>query len=276
MAKVTLSIIIPTLNEEKYLPYLLSDLAKQQKKNFEVIIVDGSSVDRTKEFAIRFDSFFPLRIITVTKRNVSFQRNTGALHARGESLLFLDADSRVLSSFTRNITMHFKRRGNRLYLPILSGEKNSKKLKLLFGLINKVIETSQQLGKPLSAGGSLFVNKGIFNRLHGFNKELFLSEDHDFVQRASQKKIKITVLKDVKVVFSLRRVKKEGQILFLYKILFSFLHVLISGGMKEQIFPYEMGGLGYEKMQEIHSDGNSVTLEKNIQKFLRRVSSFLN
>ncbi len=52
--KLFYSIIIPTLNEEKYLPLLLSDLNKQKEKNFEVIIVDGSSIDNTKKEAEKF------------------------------------------------------------------------------------------------------------------------------------------------------------------------------------------------------------------------------
>ena len=41
------SIIIPTLNEEKYLPLLLSDLEHQLFTDFEVIVVDGKSADKT-------------------------------------------------------------------------------------------------------------------------------------------------------------------------------------------------------------------------------------
>ena len=47
MKKPFFSIIIPTLNEEKYLPHLLADLAKQTFQDFEVIVIDGQSTDQT-------------------------------------------------------------------------------------------------------------------------------------------------------------------------------------------------------------------------------------
>jgi glycosyltransferase involved in cell wall biosynthesis len=44
-----ISIIIPTLNEEKYLPKLLTDFKKQKNKNFEIVIVDGHSEDKKEK-----------------------------------------------------------------------------------------------------------------------------------------------------------------------------------------------------------------------------------
>ena len=52
MAK-TYSVIIPTLNEEKFLPNLLESLIVQTDKHFEVIVVDGSSKDKTVAIAGR-------------------------------------------------------------------------------------------------------------------------------------------------------------------------------------------------------------------------------
>src|SRR6266480_923896 len=89
------SIIIPTLNEEHYLPKLLTDLQKQTQQNFEVIVVDGKSEDNTKEQAISFAKKLPLKFIETPTRNVSHQRNLGAKHALGAYLFFLDADTRI-------------------------------------------------------------------------------------------------------------------------------------------------------------------------------------
>ncbi len=48
------SIIIPTLNEEENLPILLSSIEKQNYKNYEVIISDSFSTDKTREVAAIF------------------------------------------------------------------------------------------------------------------------------------------------------------------------------------------------------------------------------
>src|SRR3712207_1321738 len=88
-----LSIIIPTLNEEHYLPPLLESL-KSQRGQFEVIIVDGNSSDRTREVTEEFRKTFdhPLHVIKLEKPNLSLQRNTGVKNSRYDLLLFLDAD----------------------------------------------------------------------------------------------------------------------------------------------------------------------------------------
>jgi glycosyltransferase involved in cell wall biosynthesis len=88
-----LSIIIPTLNEEKYINKLLSSLKNQFYKNFEVIIVDGNSTDSTAQVVDKFKHRFKrLDFITAKEANPSAQRNIGAKVAVGEVLLFLDAD----------------------------------------------------------------------------------------------------------------------------------------------------------------------------------------
>ena len=48
------SVIIPTLNEEKFLPKLLTSLAAQTRREFEVIVVDGASEDKTRTMAESF------------------------------------------------------------------------------------------------------------------------------------------------------------------------------------------------------------------------------
>lgn len=87
-----ISIIIPALNEEKYIGKLLESIKKQDYKNFEVIIVDDHSEDKTIEVAKGFESQLPLKIVQKEVRGISKSRNYGASLAKGEIILFLDAD----------------------------------------------------------------------------------------------------------------------------------------------------------------------------------------
>jgi glycosyltransferase involved in cell wall biosynthesis len=98
------SVIIPALNEEKYLPLLLADLTKQTISDFEVIVIDGVSKDKTVEKAKLFKNKLPsLTILTSSVRNVSVQRNMGAQKALGKYLLFNDADNRLPEYFLEGI-----------------------------------------------------------------------------------------------------------------------------------------------------------------------------
>src|ERR1035438_5499991 len=81
-----LSIIIPTVNEERFLPYLLKSLKEQTFNDFEVIVADSNSTDATRSIALKSGA-------RVVKGGLPARgRNNGAKVARGEWLLFLDDD----------------------------------------------------------------------------------------------------------------------------------------------------------------------------------------
>jgi len=83
-----ISIIIPALNEEKALPDTLRRVFEQDGE-FEVILVDGGSEDRTIAIARQF----PNVTILSAKRGRASQMNAGAALAKGEWLLFVHADA---------------------------------------------------------------------------------------------------------------------------------------------------------------------------------------
>ena len=73
------SVIIPTLNEEKYVGVLLNSLEKQEFKDFEVLVVDGNSKDSTCKVVRAYTKSVPnFRLIKSPKRGVAYQRNYGA------------------------------------------------------------------------------------------------------------------------------------------------------------------------------------------------------
>lgn len=268
------SVIIPSLNEEDYLPKLLSDFGKQKQKNFEVIVVDALSLDKTKKRALKFSKYFPFKFYTVTKRNVSYQRNLGAQKAEGEYLLFLDADCRVNSMFTRNLYIDILKIKGSLFLPTLITEELSRKNRVLFKLINSVIELSQSLTKPLSAGGSIFISKKLFFDLNGFNENLYISEDHNLIQRARKQGEKAKILKSTKVTLSLRRVKKEGQAMVLYKYLLALIYMLANGEITNKVFMYEMGGGRYKNVKLRRKKWRSLGDGVYLHKLFRKTSAF--
>ena len=84
-----LSIIIPTYNEEEYLPVLLDSIKKQNFEDYEVIIADANSTDKTREIASEYGCI-------ITEGGMpAVGRNNGAKIAKGEYLLFLDSDLKL-------------------------------------------------------------------------------------------------------------------------------------------------------------------------------------
>ena len=95
-----ISIIVPTLNEEHYIGNLLKNYLNQTFKDFEIIIVDGNSADKTRKVVESYSKKDKrIRLITSNIRNVAYQRNLGAKKAKFERLLFNDADVSMENDF---------------------------------------------------------------------------------------------------------------------------------------------------------------------------------
>jgi len=100
MGQRILSIIIPTYNEEKDICTCLNSLKKQSFKDFEIIIVDDGSTDRTKEFVRKFKG---VRVIEGKHKGSAFSRNLGAKQAKGSILIFVDADMTFDKNYLKNL-----------------------------------------------------------------------------------------------------------------------------------------------------------------------------
>ena len=87
MTKPSLSIICPTLNEERFLAKLLWSIRQQTYKDLEIIVVDSYSKDLTSRVAKLFDC-----TVVQTEGRVSKARNIGTELAKGDYILYLDAD----------------------------------------------------------------------------------------------------------------------------------------------------------------------------------------
>jgi glycosyltransferase involved in cell wall biosynthesis len=226
---------------------LLTTIAAQEEKNFEVIIVDGNSEDKTTAVARSFAKHFPLRIINAKKRGVSAQRNQGANEAKNDYLLFLDADSQIGPAFTRLNTGQIKKDAVSVIIPYLQIGKESILIQSLFLAGNFLLTPMLFVKKPFSSGGNLIIRRDLFLALHGFDETLFICEDHDLVQRAFQAKAKIGLGKNTPVTFSTRRVKKEGELRFFSKMVYSSIYQVFKSKIRTPIYAYEMGGQPYSK-----------------------------
>lgn len=89
MHKPLISIVIPAYNAEKYIAATLDSVRAQTFRDYEVIVVDDGSTDRSFEIAGCFDGVFRIR---QNNRGAATARNVGIGAARGEYIAFLDAD----------------------------------------------------------------------------------------------------------------------------------------------------------------------------------------
>lgn len=85
------SIIIPAYNAEEYISRCIESCLNQSYKDIEIIVVDDGSNDRTVDVCKKYTDC-RLKIIEKSNEGVSRTRNVGINHAKGELILFLDAD----------------------------------------------------------------------------------------------------------------------------------------------------------------------------------------
>lgn len=88
-----ISVIAPCLNEEKNLRTFLISLTKQTLKDFDVIIVDGGSTDKSIEIINNFRAELKLQLVFDWTRNFGFIRNLGAKHAKAPIMFHTSVDT---------------------------------------------------------------------------------------------------------------------------------------------------------------------------------------
>ena len=224
-----LSIIIPTLNEEKYLPFLLEEIKKQSFSDYEIIVADAGSQDKTVEIARSFGA----RVVSggVPARG----RNEGARVARGETLLFMDADNIFLpKDFLEDLINQFQKRNLGVATFPLYPKGNLFD-KLAYGLYNWWARISQ--GFIAHASNSILVRKEIHQKIGGFAEDIKIAEDHDFARRAA-KAGKFGFIKTKPVLTSCRRFEKDGRIKTYLTYLLAGIWMLFFGPIKSDIFNY--------------------------------------
>src|SRR3989344_9089841 len=180
MTKPRFCVVIPTLNEEWFLPKLLTSLARQTVKNFEVVVVDGNSVDGTVAAANRFKSKLPkLTVVVCTRAGVSMQRNLGAATGKADWLVFVDADSVLLSNFIERIGRFIDRRHPRFFTTWLKADRDDPVDAIAGFLLNIGIEGSIMAEHPWAPGPLTVVRRDTFDKVGGYNEKVTYGEDHE-------------------------------------------------------------------------------------------------
>jgi glycosyltransferase involved in cell wall biosynthesis len=208
------SIIIPTLNEEKLLPELLKQLTSsgiKSKYDFEFIISDGGSTDKTIEMALPFAD--TIKIYRGSgKQNIAMGRNEGAKLASGEILVFINADILFhdINEFFRYVEKHFTDEYIALtcFVKIFPEEETTPD-KLFHVVYNNFFMLLNNIGGGMGRGECQIVRKEAFQKVGGYNEEMAAGEDLDLFRRLKQLG-KILFSNKIWIYESPRRYRKYG------------------------------------------------------------------
>ena len=211
-----ISVVIPALNEEANIEACLTSVALQQG-DFEIIVVDGKSDDRTAEIAKHYASVISM------ERGRAVQMNAGAKLARGEVLFFLHSDSILHPDALAELRRAMgdpQTIGGTFTLRFDSDRFPLK----LYAFFTRFKPRYFHYGDQ-----GIFVRRAVFDSLQGF-KELPLMEDVDFLRRLRASG-RVSLIR-LPVTTSARRFLEHG--LFRQQLMNAFLVTLYLLGVKPE------------------------------------------
>jgi glycosyltransferase involved in cell wall biosynthesis len=271
MKKAKYSVIIPTLNEEVYLPKLLASLSVQTERNFEVIVVDGSSKDKTVAVANSFKRKVPgLKVIVSKKASLPLQRNLGAQKSSGEWLAFIDADSILMPNFFERLQVFINRTNPAVLTTWFSPDSDVTGDAVTALLGNLMLESAVLIKRPLSPGPLTVVLRGAYDSVGGYDEEHAFHEDMDFGLRLFKQGIRVAIIKETLFIMSFRRMRKQGTLRVIQQYIKSAFPVLLLNKTFKTMPGYIMGGQEYA-LKRGKQKPNVRAFEKKLRKFMKEL-----
>ena len=187
MNSLLISVIMPVRNAEQFVGQAVKSILSQTFSEFEFIIIDDGSTDRTLETINRYRD--PrIRIITSTHKGVSYQSNYAASIAKGKYISKMDADD---ISYPNRLAEHV------LFL------ENNSSVHLVGNNIAIIDSNNRNIGgmnfpesnsdiiyfmpvRPTVYNGTITLCRSVFEKLGGYDPTLEVGEDHEFFIRYSQ------------------------------------------------------------------------------------------
>jgi glycosyltransferase involved in cell wall biosynthesis len=195
-----ISVIIPAHNEEHYLGPTLEALRSQTYPWIEVIVVANACADRTLEVARhRCD-----RLLNLEERSLGRARNLGGRKARGDLLVFLDADTILQKNALEIIAREF----NPTYsMGTLRGAPDTKLFshRFVYWLKNMLHSTKIHYG----SSGIIICWRDYFKAVGGFDDNLEIRENSHLMKRLRAHG-KYKYLSRATAITSMRRYQKLG------------------------------------------------------------------
>ena len=190
-----ISVIIPAYNEEKRIAGSLKAIFAQDHPDFEVIIVDNASTDRTAEIARSFtgsDSNRRVAVIFETRKGTMWACEAGRKSATGEIIVRMDADCLPGKDWLTRGVKHF----NDPRIVLVSGPYdyyNASPLfrftslafqKIVYVPVNHLLRISKR--GAIALGGNTFLRREALDKMGGFDTSIaFYGDDMDTAKRAS-------------------------------------------------------------------------------------------
>lgn len=223
---IFVSIIIPTLNEENYLEPTLKAIRNQSYEgSCEIIVSDGGSNDKTLKIAEKYAD----KVIRIKRQGIGIGRNAGAKVAKGEIMVFIDADTLLIYNTLTEIVKAFKAKEIvGVAVPLLPISSKVGDILIFLG-VNRFVKFNIEHGRGNArvVGACCAYRKSVFDEVGGFDEELEALEDFNLSEKISNLG-KIKYVKETMALVSTRRITKWGKIKSIEKYTSLYLKHLLS------------------------------------------------
>ncbi len=227
------SILIPAYNEEKYIAKTLTAVLAQDYSDFEIIVINNNSSDKTKEIVKQFNSP-KLKLIEEKKAGVQFAREAGRLESRGEFIGNLDADCIPPPNWITNCLKYLKNpkvvavSGPYEYYDAKTSFRVSTLLtqKIGYNFFYKLLYLIFRRGVGMT-GGNAMIRASALEKIGGYNTSItFYGDDTDTSKRLG--KIGRVLFKNrITIKSSSRRFKTIGKASVAWNYFINYLWVTI-------------------------------------------------
>lgn len=218
MKKHRISIVVPAYNRSHCLSKAIESVQKQNNSNWELIIVDDGSTDRTEEIVKTYLKDNKIKYFYQPNKGVSEARNLGAKKSTGDYLIFLDSDDRFFSELIQNLyDTKFWEYDLICWqvLKIIEGKKSIWKPKKMNGMYNQI--TASFLA------GSICYRKKVFIEAGGYDPKMSFGENYELGLRVGQlENLKIKILNKTFLKYEINIAKRSSN--SVKNRLISYLH----------------------------------------------------
>jgi len=205
-----ISLVIPAYNEELYIKKCLQSIKKCQSDYIcEVIVVDNGSCDTTSKIAEQFPF---VTIISEPKKGASNARQKGLMHAKGDLIAFIDADTIITSGWIEKAIEEFTDHKNLVALsgPVSYDDLNSWYSSFIDTYFDIFVLPLSKITGSLILCGNFVVRKDAIISIGGFDTKIAFYGDDTNIARRLKKVGKVAFKRNFFIYTSGRRLKKEG------------------------------------------------------------------